>query len=1097
MCGWQALYRTLANDSTVDEDNDCTRASSSSTLHQGEIITDMATQTVRPYPTSGGINENFKQIPGTPSQCSTFCSSATDLLPRNSPRVTNVTTGADARDSPSMEGKDTREISRADLEEHDFDPQSPRKSIPPQWMTKNKGPLLATAQRAKEREARKQKPHGDLPIESSAKTVRGAHSSIDLGMLCGADQTTFLTKDTAAAVESDITSQSFIRTPKTLRHARSKSVLKTPLGSPVRNSPGQHFTVKVTRLSPTRATAAHGFGLDGAPQSIAKPTDPNKYPPNAVSSAGSTPFASASQSPVSSGSVQSFMTANVLHNSETLDLDLTDTGGNEQMNKSELGTKSLPFAHHRGKSEPHVRLAVAGGKTPSSKPCPPKLSLKIPHSKSVSTDRGSLFTLVPASSCGSDTPVSPSQSSRIPRMFSLVKNEQERSSAPTASQLGTIMRHSKSVKNLNPAKDTKPTHGTVRSFRETVQPAIANNGKDESRLSAAFIDHHDAPLPKTPTISSLRLVRTVDSTGATPILSRGPAAPVEKATSPISAGASTMSDDVTITSTPPTDGTLVQGHEDKHRLVNSYLEHTDQMEKPPMAPLVDESFSMFSKLTVTVVSNLTSSGVPDKLAQFPITTEDCTAANEIKYTSRSISTATANDMMIERDPAIIFHRKKSDAAGMIPMIASIQAHASPLSNIITHSVELGYTLPCPFPDNCVASVTSTGTDSLRMTQNRSDNLPIHTSRQELNESEASQKSVFASNLRATAPVFEPQRPNTPIMELQQSQPLEITQHQQPIMLFDPFALDMNGIPWYHYMYPVPNTPYLRKTKNRKHIRPKSRGATNGSSPTKAERNVDRQVEINLAMSADQTKDASVTALVEASTTTVNGNKGLTNMSVPAPRPSPLQTSVPRGQEPHSEELPTDVKRSSKETSPFADQMDSVTRRAPVQKDGTLGRATRPIDWSSIHNVRSGFHSRPSLFAVPKDPYPAVPFGLQGSAHAGVGLNGQAQYEQLYHRRQPYHRRPGGNGLYDNFSPAYQGRNPHAAAGVPLHATAPFPTPLPPPGPRTSVVGCNSKEHFSYDSPDNKEPCGEIIIESAIEWGGGPICNKCAESEGDC
>jgi hypothetical protein len=605
MCGWQALYRTPANNSSVDEDNGCTRVSSSSTLHQGEINTDRATETVRPYPTSGGIYENFKQTPGAPSQCSTFCSSAADLTPRNGPRVTNVTTGADARDSPSIEGKDIREISGADLEEQDFDPQSPRKSIPPQWMTKNKGPLLATAQRAKEREARKQKSHGDLPIESGAKTVRGARSSIDLGMLCGTDQTTFLTKDTAAAVESDITSQSFIRTPKTLRHTRSKSVLKTPLGSPVRNSPGQHSIIKVTRLSPTRGIAAHGFGLDGAPQSIAKPTDANMYHPNAVSSAGSTPFASASQSPVSSGSVQSFMTANGLHNSEIHDLDLTDAGGDGQMKKSELAMKPLPYAHHRGKSEPHARLAVAGDKTTSSKPCPPKLSLKIPHSKSVSIDRRSLFTLVSASSCGSDTPVSPSQSSRIPRMFAPMKNTQERSSAPTASQLSTIMRHSKSVKMFIPEKDTKPTHGTVRSSREIVRPAIANNGNDESRFSAAFIGHHGALLPETPNIPPLRHIRTVDSTGATPILSRSPAVPVEKATSSISAGASTMSDDVTITSTPPTDGTLVQGHEDKHRLVKSYLEHTEEMEKPPMAPLVEESFGMYSELTVTVVSNLT------------------------------------------------------------------------------------------------------------------------------------------------------------------------------------------------------------------------------------------------------------------------------------------------------------------------------------------------------------------------------------------------------------------------------------------------------------------------------------------------------------
>jgi hypothetical protein len=40
------------------------------------------------------------------------------------------------------------------------------------------------------------------------------------------------------------------------------------------------------------------------------------------------------------------------------------------------------------------------------------------------------------------------------------------------------------------------------------------------------------------------------------------------------------------------------------------------------------------------------------------------------------------------------------------------------------------------------------------------------------------------------------------------------------------------------------------------------------------------------------------------------------------------------------------------------------------------------------------------------------------------------------------------------------------------------------------------EHFGDEAPGNKELCGGIIIESAVEWGGGPTCNKCAESEGE-
>ena len=168
-------------------------------------------------------------------------------------------------------------------------------------------------------------------------------------------------------------------------------------------------------------------------------------------------------------------------------------------------------------------------------------------------------------------------------------------------------------------------------------------------------------------------------------------------------------------------------------------------------------------------------------------------------------------------------------------------------------------------------------------------------------------------------------------------------------------------------------------------------------------------------------------------------------------------------------------------------MDSVTRHDPVRNYGGLGRARKPIDWSSIHNVPSRFQSRPSRFSTPQGP--------QDNVHAGLERNGQPPYSQQYPGRQPYHRRSGGNGLYDNFSPAYQGRNPHAAAGVPLHATAPFPNPLPPPGPRICIDGSNPKEYVGYRVPGRKEPCGEMIIESAVEWGGGPTCNKCDESEG--
>lgn len=680
MCGWQALYRNLTNTSCTGDDSVPSRASSVSTLRQCDIDTDTGTETVRAFPTA---DDSFRQqrLGALPHSNSLFPSTA-ELTPKNSPRAA---VGDNTRDAPTIDSEKTYGTITADLENHDFDQQSPRKSIPPQWMAKTKGPLLATAQRAKEREARKQKPHGESPIEFGMKTVRGARNSIDLGKFYGAEQTTFLTKNAAAAVESDITSQSFIRTPRTLRHTPSKSPLKTPTGSPVRDNPGRHSTINITMSSPTRATAAYGFGLDGATQSIAKVTDASLHPPAALSSAGSTPSVSAKQSPVSSGSVQSFVTANVPHDSQLLDLDLTDAGGDEQMTKPEHGTKALQFAHSRGKSEPHDRLAFVGGTTTSSKPCVPKLSLRIPYSSSLSTDHRPPFILGSASSSGSGTLASPSQSSRIPRIFAPTKNEQERTSTSTAPQSGAKLRRSKSVKNLVPEKATKLTHATVKSSRPTLRAAIVNNGGNEGRLSAAFFDPHDIPLPETTIVPSLRHVRTVDSMGATPILSRGPEAPINRALSPVSLCSSTTDEDITIENTTSTGDPPAQDNKDKHRQVKSCLEHAEQMEKPTMTSLTDETLGMWTELKCTAVPIISPvAEVTDKLEELRMAIGERTTGMPKKYTSRSTSAATVKDTTIERDPAIVFHRKKLDTTGMISFIPSILVDASPLYVIMAH-----------------------------------------------------------------------------------------------------------------------------------------------------------------------------------------------------------------------------------------------------------------------------------------------------------------------------------------------------------------------------------------------------------------------------
>ncbi|KAF2675869.1 hypothetical protein K458DRAFT_425179 [Lentithecium fluviatile CBS 122367] len=75
-------------------------------------------------------------------------------------------------------------------------------------------------------------------------------------------------------------------------------------------------------------------------------------------------------------------------------------------------------------------------------------------------------------------------------------------------------------------------------------------------------------------------------------------------------------------------------------------------------------------------------------------------------------------------------------------------------------------------------------------------------------------------------------------------------------------------------------------------------------------------------------------------------------------------------------------------------------------------------------------------------------------------------------RQP---RNAGNGLYDTI-----GRGRGRQAGVPIDATMPFPTPVPPTG---------RQDNPGYSTIKREPTCGIYNIEQAAEWGGG-FCNNC-------
>jgi hypothetical protein len=73
-------------------------------------------------------------------------------------------------------------------------------------------------------------------------------------------------------------------------------------------------------------------------------------------------------------------------------------------------------------------------------------------------------------------------------------------------------------------------------------------------------------------------------------------------------------------------------------------------------------------------------------------------------------------------------------------------------------------------------------------------------------------------------------------------------------------------------------------------------------------------------------------------------------------------------------------------------------------------------------------------------------------------------------------RNAGNGLYGTI-----GRGRGRRAGVPIDASTPFPTPVPPSG---------RQGHVAYTTFNDEQPfCDVINIERAMEWGGG-MCNNC-------
>jgi hypothetical protein len=343
------------------------------------------------------------------------------------------------------------------------DSHSPRKPIPSQWLSKASGPRLATAQRARVRETKKDSPNGS-PIDS--KPLRGARSFHDTSRLHATEGATFLTKEALAAVENDITSP-------TLRHSPSK--LQQPKAKPSWNSPAQS-----PKYETLRKAAKSSLKLSPTKVALLSPTTgEHKRASSSITTVGAVSYRTAHGSPVRSladSPMSCMSTEDFLEEKNLSETDLAANKMNIQATKDSPGSKV------------QTSKATVSPKARSSRP---QLFVNISETPSDSdTGPQSASTVVSAMSSsvaseGLRSPESPSQASRIPRP--LIWGNTGDARGPT---LSSSLKRAKSVASLASPKATSS------------QERSPTDGESSPPRT-------DGPAP--------RQVRTVDSSGATPV----------------------------------------------------------------------------------------------------------------------------------------------------------------------------------------------------------------------------------------------------------------------------------------------------------------------------------------------------------------------------------------------------------------------------------------------------------------------------------------------------------------------------------------------------------------------------------------------------
>jgi hypothetical protein len=348
---------------------------------------------------------------------------------------------------------------------------SPRKPLPAQWFPLPQSPPLTTSHRTGAYGDTQASPNGS-PIERRAG--RTTRSSIDLGKP-HAETPSFLTKEALDAVDADITSPTLRRSPSKIQRSSTRVPWNSSTKSPKVESL-RHSGASPTKPSPPRTTHL-GTHV----------TADHRRAPSSIVSTGATSFHTAHGSPVRSSdcSQSSFSSTGDVNDSIYFHCpDYVADVGVEQIDHPNSKAKAVSMTGIRNSLRPGTSR--------------PELSIRIPPSDaSFDVEQRSASTIPSATSSTAasfEEGSSPLEhfeghhgtttQSRIPRVSA------SKGSSARAPTLSSTLKQTKSTQTLRLPKATK--------------------GKTEPKA---------ATVSKANGTKSLRHVRTVDSTGSTPILS--------------------------------------------------------------------------------------------------------------------------------------------------------------------------------------------------------------------------------------------------------------------------------------------------------------------------------------------------------------------------------------------------------------------------------------------------------------------------------------------------------------------------------------------------------------------------------------------------